>query len=326
LVTGGTGFLGKRLVPELIRNGFTVRVLARKLSRIELLLNAGVEIFFGDVADAVSMGLAFEDVDYVVHAAAHTGGNGEEGRLTTVKGTQNVLDLCEQKKIRKLVYISSCSVYGVFDYHEGQLIAEDASLERYPEKRGSYSQAKVEAENLVTQAMERNEVPIVCLRPGTIFGPGGQIFTPMMGFSLDSKIFFVIHNGDFILPLVYVDNLASAIVAALRNERSTGRIYNVVDPERVTKKTYMQRLVKKVFPKAKTIYFPYSFLNFAVYFQEKLFHVMKRPPFLTRYRLISSQKPILYDGSKIMDELAWNPSVSMSQAFEAIIRNESENM
>ena len=69
LVTGGTGFLGKRLVELLVKEGYPVRVLARKLSNIEYLKRLGVEIYFGDVADKESLKSAFEGVNLVVHAS-----------------------------------------------------------------------------------------------------------------------------------------------------------------------------------------------------------------------------------------------------------------
>jgi predicted dehydrogenase/nucleoside-diphosphate-sugar epimerase len=323
LVTGAPGFLGRRLVEKLVEKGYRVRALARKLSNTEQLRRANVEIFFGDVGSEESLCAAFEGIDYVIHAAADTGGSEEEGKLSTIKGTENILALCEQYKVKKLVYISSCSVYGVADYRDGQVVSEESSLERFPEKRGPYSHAKLEAENLVTSAMKGSTFPIVCLRPGTIYGPGGDIYTPMMGFSLGRKVFAVIGNGSFILPFVYVDNLVEAIVSTMDNQGCTNKIYNVVDREKVTKKDYMAGLVKKLYPNSFTIYIPFSVLNMMIFFQEKLFQAIKRRPFLTRYRLISSQRPIVYDVSKIIDELAWKPPVSVEAAFDNLITYEN---
>lgn len=322
LVTGAPGFLGRRLVEELACKGYNVRALARKLSNIEPLSSLNLEIFFGDVGSEDSLRAAFEGIEYVIHAAADTGGSEEEGKLSTIRGTRNILALCEQFRVKKLVYISSCSVYGVGDYSDGQIVSEESSLERFPEKRGYYSHAKLEAEQLVTSAMERNAFPIVCLRPGTIYGPGGDIYTPMMGFSIGNKFFAVIGDGRFVLPLVYLDNLVDSIVAAMNNHESTNKIYNVVDPVKVTKKDYISGLVKKLYPDSCAIYIPFTVIKMMVFFQEKLFQAIGRRPFLTRYRLIASQRPILYDVSKIIDELAWAPPVSVEEAFDNLIEYE----
>ncbi len=320
LVTGASGFLGKRLVGTLVQGGYRVRALARKLSNIEPLRQAGAEIFFGDVACEKFLEPAFSGIDYVIHAAADTSGSEEEGKNSTIQGTENILKLCQQFGVKKLVYISSCSVFGVADYKTGQTVTEDSPLERFPAMRGAYSLYKLAAEKLVTQAMAEGEIPAVCLRPGLIYGPGGEIFTPMMGFSLADRFYVVIGNGGFVLPLVYVDNLCSVIIAAMTHVKSAGEIYNVVDPERVTKREYMDRLVKKIHPNAWTVYIPYRLLYFIVFLQEKIFQMFNRKPFLTRYRLKSSQKPVVFDPSRIIHDLGWQPPLSAQEAFDRLIK------
>ena len=318
LVTGATGFLGKRLVEALIEKGYPVRALARKVSNIETLRKLNVEIFFGDVASVASLRPAFAAIDYVIHAAADTAGNEEEGQISTIQGTKNIIDLCEEFKIRKLVYISSCSVYGVADYKTGQTVTEESSLERFPLKRGAYSHSKFEAEGIVRQAIENSRFPIVCLRPGTIWGPGGEVFTPMMGFSLGRKLFAIIGPGNFILPFVYIDNLADAIIASMESTESNGKIFNVVDMDRLTKKDYTDRLLKKLYPKARYMYIPYRLLYLMVFSQEILLRLLKRKPFLTRYRLTSSQKNIVYDASRIQTELGWKAVVTRDNAITSV--------
>lgn len=321
LVTGATGFLGKRLVELLVEKGYSVRALARKLSNIEKLKKLDIEIFFGDVASIESLKPAFQGIDYVIHAAADTSGREEDGQPSTIQGTKNVLDLSQEFKIKKLVYISSCSVYGVADYKIGQVVTEESSIERFPLRRGAYSHAKFEAEAIVRQEMKNGTIPIVCLRPGTIFGPGGEIFTPMMGFAFGQKLFAIIGPRKFILPLIYIDNLAEAIIASLTTSKSSGQIFNVIDTDRLTKKNYTDLLLKKLYPEAHYIYFPYSLLYWTVLLQETMLKIAKRRPFLTRYRLISSQTQIIYDASKLRTELSWAPSASIQESIRKVIEH-----
>lgn len=322
LVTGSTGFLGSRIVKTLMVKGFKVHAFVRKTSKLDKLKSLGVEICFGDIADLAALRLAFEDMNYVVHAAADTVGSVEGGRVSTFQGTENVLALCKEYRVKKLVYISSCSVYGVSDYKKGNVVTEESSLERVPEARGAYSNAKFQAEKLVLQAMTENIYPIVCLRPGTIYGPGGEIYTPMMGFSSGRKLFLTIGDGRFVLPLVYIDNVADAVRVVLEKEESGGKVYNLIDPYQFTKKQYIKRLMKLIFPQAMFFNFPYSFLYVIVYFQELLMKIIGRAPFLTRYRLESSQKQIIYDGKKICRELNWRAPVSLDIALNNIIEYE----
>jgi 2-alkyl-3-oxoalkanoate reductase len=301
-----------------------VRALVRKTSRSGPLRLPGVEIFIGDVTDVESLSPAFAGIDNVVHAAADTSGTDEGARQVTIQGTRNILDLCAAHPVKKLVYISSCSVYGVADYAAGQVVDENASLERFPERRGTYSWAKLEAEKLVTEFMSqgKGKASVVCLRPGTIYGCGGENYTPLIGFSLGDKVFAVIGDGRLVLPLVYVDNLVEAILAALEQEKSRGQVYTVVDSQPIDKKRYMDGCIRKLYPRAWCFYLPYGLFSAAVALQEKVCGVLKRQPVLTMYRLTSSQKPILYDASKIMNDLGWRPSVSFDEAVARIVAHE----
>jgi nucleoside-diphosphate-sugar epimerase len=322
LVTGASGFLGRRTVEILVKRGFSVRALVRKTSRIDHLRLNNVAVVYGDVTDSESLRSAFEGVDYVIHAAADTSGSLEGGRLTTIQGTRNVLDLCDLHQVKKLIYISTCSVYGIAEYADQQLVDEGAALEPFPEQRGAYSWAKLEAEKLVARFMTDGKTPVVCLRPGTIYGPGGENYTPMIGFSLRDKIFTVIGSGEFVMPLVYVDNLVEAILVAMTQEQSAGEVYTVVDPQRIDKKRYMESFIRKLHPSALVFYLPYSLLAAAVALQEKVFGILKHKPILTSYRLVSSQKPVFYDASKIMKQLGWRPAVCFEEAVARIIAGE----
>jgi 2-alkyl-3-oxoalkanoate reductase len=315
LVTGASGFLGRRTVEILSERGFSVRALVRQTSTIGNLKRPGVEIFFGDVSDIYTLKPAFEGIDFVVHTAVDTSGTKEGAQRVTIGGTRNILDLCSNFPIRKLVYISSLSVYGLADCKDGQVIDENAALERYPERRGVYSWSKIEAEKLVRDCIIQRTVPVVCLRPGTIYGPGGKLFTPMMGFSFGTKLFVIIGPGDFVLPLVYIDNLINAVVSAIQKRQSIGNIYNVVDPDNPTKKQYVDSVLKKLHPGSKFIYLPCS-ICFAIVFPQEIFlKLLGMDPFVSRYRLFSIQKKLLYHSSKIKIDLNWTPSYSFKQAL-----------
>ena len=319
LVTGASGFLGRRVVEMLVEYGFSVRALVRKTSRIDALVLPGVEIVYGDVTNVDSLRQAFTGIDCVIHTAADTSGTEDGARLVTIGGTQHVLDLCAANSVRKLVYISSCSVYGVAACRFGQSIDENSALEPFPERRGIYSWAKLEAERLVVERMKQGSVTAVCLRPATIYGPGGENLTPMIGFSFKKKWVIVIDQKGFVLPLVYVDNLVTAICAAMSSDRSNGQIYNVADPRQVEKRQYMQALIQKLYSGVRCIYIPYKFFSAIVAVQEKLFGLLRMKLFLTGYRLASSQNSVVYSAAKISRDLGWQPQVTFEEAVSRIL-------
>ena len=81
----------------------------------------------------------------------------------------------------------------------------------------------------------------------------------------------------------------------------------------------MDDYIRKLHPAARVFYIPLGLLSTVVAMQEKVFSVMKRPPALTLYRLWSSQKPVVYDASRIAADLGWQSGVPFAQAVERIV-------
>lgn len=323
LVTGGTGFLGRPLVKRLLTEGYAVRVLARKLASVDDLVSEGAEVCWGDVADAASLEAAFDGVQVVIHAAAGTSGRRQDCETGTLAGTRNVLALCERRKVAKLIYISSCSVYGVADYAPGQRVTEESSLERFPERRGDYSASKQQAESMALEAMTRGTVPIVVLRPGTIFGPDADPLTPMIGLKLPGNVLLAFGDGSLELPLIYVDNLVDVIVKATQLPSANHQVFNVIDTDRITKREYIDKIIRPLHPGIWVIYFPYRLLYALVWLQEKLFSALRRRPILTRYRLTSSQRAVSYDTSKLAGVLGWRQRYTHAEAIQTMIGSRS---
>jgi nucleoside-diphosphate-sugar epimerase len=319
LVTGATGALGRRLVKRLVDEGYSVRVLARKRSNVGVLKNLGVEIAFGDLADEALVSAAVESVEIVVHAGAGTSGMAEDSDAATVRGTQNILNACRTSRVRKLVYISSCNVYEVAGYVENQVVTEEAQLERFPLRRGHYSAGKLRAEALVTEAMQRGFCPTVVLRLGTLYGPGAKVFTRIMGVSSTRRLFIVFGNGESALPLLHVDNAVDAIVECMIKSAAENQVFNVVDRDTVTKRMYMERIVKPLYPKATVIYCPMSLLFALTWLQEKLLAILGSQPYLSMYRLVSSQKCVRYATSKIEAVIGWRSRISFEQGAAQLI-------
>jgi nucleoside-diphosphate-sugar epimerase len=320
LVTGATGFLGSRLTRRLVEDGFAVRALVRTRSDLRSLKSLGVEIAFGDLGDGPAVDASVSGVDVVVHAGAGTSGSAKDSDTATILGTRNVLEACRKHAVGKLVYISSCTVYELAGCADNQLVTEGAQLERFPMRRGRYTAAKLQAEGLVTEAMTRGGCPTVVLRPGALFGPGGEIFTRMMGVSFSGRLFVIFGGGKSELPLVHVDDVVDAIVQCMRNRAADGHVFNVVDPGPVTRKAYVDRIVKPLHPGALVIYCPMPLLLALTLVQEKLLSALGRRPLLTAYQLATSQKGVTYDTSRIERVIGWRPRISFEQGAEQLLR------
>lgn len=318
LVTGGTGFLGSAVVARLVRDGYAVRVLARKLARVEHSHALGAEVFWGDVADITSFGEAMQGVDVVLHLAAGTSGSEQDSELATRLGTHNLLELCRRTRPHRLIYVSSCSIYGTADCAPHTRITESSPLEARPALRGNYAASKLEADIAVTAFMRAGVVPTTVLRPGTIYGPGTEAYTPLIGLAA-GPVRLVIGDGSFVLPFVYVDNLVDAISLSMTKAEAVGEVFNVVDPEPLTKRAFVDGAIRPIEHGARVLYVPYALLYGATWVQERIFSLLKRRPVLTCYRLASSQRSVLYDSRRIEARLGWRALVPAEAAMRRLV-------
>lgn len=317
LVTGAGGFLGKRLTKVLMEKGYAVRVFLRKLSRIDDFKKMGVEIHYGDVRDEETLKRAISGMDYIIHAAAAQEGDWDTFEQTTVKGTANVFKLSRLLNIKRIIYISSMSVYQVNGLRPGSMISEHSLLEQDPQARGYYTSSKVEAENAVKKLMaNKDTVPTVILRPATIYGPTGPIFTPLIGLSIFDKLFVVLGKKRMELPLVYIDNLVDAILLSMESKDAVGETFNVIDDMSITKEDYLNKFMKKSFPGSVSLFLPYGFVYGTVLFQEAAFKLIRKNPVLTRYRLGSASNEVKFSNKKIKDKLNWTPNISIDEGLE----------
>jgi nucleoside-diphosphate-sugar epimerase len=254
LVTGAGGFLGKALVRRLLDAGETdLRLFVRpggKQAALEAIARqyprAKVEYVVGTLTDADACARAVAGVDVVQHLAAGVGGAAADLFLHSVVATKRLLDaMIAQPRVAKLVLTSSFSVYGVAALGRGAMVDESTPLEPFPEKRDTYAQSKLRQEKLCWEYHEQRGVPLVVVRPGVIYGPGGGLMSGRVGLDLFGVF---LHLGrKNVLPLVYVDNCADALIVAMRAGEDGG-IYNAVDDDLPTAAAYLRRYRKEVRP------------------------------------------------------------------------------
>jgi nucleoside-diphosphate-sugar epimerase len=125
--------------------------------------------------------------------------------------------------------------------------------------------------------------------------------------------------GGYRMPVVFVDNLVDAVVMSMENDEAVGQIFNVVDAERIDKRTYVDRVVRRADPRARVLYIPYPVFYAMTWVQERLFGLLKRAPALTCYRLMSSQKSVEYDSSFISRRLGWRSLVSVADGTDRLV-------
>ena len=176
LVTGGSGFIGRHLVSALVERGYLVSILDPILA---VGLPVGVIQFQGSVLDRVVMLRALEGIDCVYHLAGiaqfWTATAGDLDRVNRA-GTESVLNLSRQSKVRRVVHCSSETVLLAAGRRAFAEIDETVSVS-FSDMAGPYTRSKYLAEQAALSA-SCSEMGVVIVNPTTPFGPGDHNFTP----------------------------------------------------------------------------------------------------------------------------------------------------
>jgi dihydroflavonol-4-reductase len=211
-VTGGTGFIGGRLVRKLLERGYEVTVLARNPESAADLEAAGVQIVQGDINNPESMREAMAGSDVVFHAAGwYEVGSPDwmNAELINVAGTRSVLRLAHELGVPRIVYTSTVSVFG--NTH-GQLV--DESFSQGGPFVSEYDRTKWLAHYKVAVPLIAKGAPIIIVMPGGVYGPGDHSWI-----NDAMRLFYqgrmpVIPGPDFTYTYAHVDDIAEGHVLA----------------------------------------------------------------------------------------------------------------
>lgn len=171
-VTGGSGFIGQKLVEKLIARGDTVYALARSERSAGLLNKLGAVIVPGDITDTESMRLGMAGCDVVFHVAAWYkigASDGAKAEAVNVGGTRKVLRLAMELNIPKIVYTSTVAVFG---NTRGDLV--DETYFKGGPFLTEYDRTKWLAHYKVAVPLIEKGAPIVIVMPGAVFGAGDK--------------------------------------------------------------------------------------------------------------------------------------------------------
>jgi len=319
-VTGATGFIGAALVRRLLQAGASVRALARPSARADELETRGVEVVRGDLRDAAAVARAVEGAEVVYHTAAKVEGPGsrEEFIETNVCGTQHVFRACIRQGVRHVVHISSIAVYGLAQ--QGELINEDTPFDGSPDKRDSYAQSKIEADQYVVTNSWKTELAVTILRPGIVYGPGRPLPTALLGFRLDRRYVVFGRRGQR-FPLTYVENLVDAMELVGRETKGGLRQYIVIDDEHLTLGEY--HAVREQVEKTRTLFLPGWLLLIGDVGREILVWFLtlgSTPDGVWRRQIRRALQDRWYDTRRIREETGWAPRVPLREAIEQTIR------
>lgn len=245
-VTGGSGFLGRRLIAELVdARGVAVHALARSEAAAIAVRGAGAEPIRGDLGDVAAMTEGMKGCDVVFHAAAHVKPYGRLAEFLRVnlEGTERALAAARAAGVRRFVHIGTEAVLA-----DGRPIVRADEARPYPARpAGPYPISKGLAERAVIAAnrLGGSEAPgleTVVVRPRFIWGQGDTSVLPELVEAVRRKKFGWIGGGRYLTSTCHVANVVEgALLAAERG--SPGEIYFLTDGAPVELRGFLTELI-----------------------------------------------------------------------------------
>lgn len=321
LVTGASGFLGHYVVADALHRGHTVRAMVRPgTDAAELPWHGHERLEYARVDLRSRRGLAesLAGVDAVLHVAAKTSGDVYAQMEGSVVATENLLLAMKEAGVKRLVLVSSFSVYDYLGKWSFTTLDERSALEPRPLDRDAYAFSKLAQEKLARKFSDEQGWKLTVLRPGVIYGPGK---TSNARLGMKTENFWFTFAGWARVPVTYVEHCANVIVLAAETEASIGQIINVVDDNPPTQWGYIQRVSKYMHPRPVPIPIPWTALRLlaqaAGWTNRLVFKGKARlPSIFVPCRQHARFKPLRYPNAVLRNVLGWSPKYTLEQALE----------
>lgn len=205
-LTGGTGFVGKEIMRQLVATGHTVRALIREGSEGKLALLENVEVRPGDVTDAASLVDALAGCDAVLHLVGiirEFPGRGVTFKKIHVDGVENLVSAAAEQGVQRFLHMSSNGTreYGSTDYHRTKWQGEER--------------------------VRDSQLDWTIFRPSLIFGPGSEFVNILATLIRRMPVVPVIGDGKYRMQPVAVEQVAESFVKALELKETIGSTYQL---------------------------------------------------------------------------------------------------
>jgi nucleoside-diphosphate-sugar epimerase len=222
-VTGATGFIGKAICRELLKNGLRVTALLRTPSVVSAELSAaGVQFVNGDLDNEAALTTLLTAARAVIHCAAFKPKNDlATSEKINVAATQRLLDMSLRCHVKRMIYISSTSVYRATKTENG-ICSEDVQPV-LSDKQNPYSLTKLKGEHVVQNSCRDSGLEYVILRPTNVYGAGSKSWDESTAATLRT---WHIKFGRIPFDFVSVDDVAIAAVAAVSSS-AKNEIFNI---------------------------------------------------------------------------------------------------
>lgn len=307
-ITGGAGFIGSRIVEDMVAKGARVTIYDDFSSGLMSNLAAvakDVKIVRGNIMDFSSLKRAMRGAEIVTHQAAHLEItkcilDPIDDLTVNAVGTLNVLKAAAAHKVGKLIYASSACVYGQAEY-----VPEDE--ERHPTNPNwAYGAAKLAGEKYCRIYSELHDMQTVGLRYAIIYGPRewyGRVLTIFLKRALAGKAPVVFGKGNQLRDFTFVDDLVDLHGRCLAQNTGEHEIFNVSTGIGTSIRKLAQTVIKVTGMRGKPVFEEVKEGERSALVEEK------------RERLPCELQRMVLDPAKAKRKLRWTPKVMLEEGL-----------
>jgi uncharacterized protein YbjT (DUF2867 family) len=248
LVTGGTGFVGPKVVRAIVDAGHDVRALARDRKKAAHVAALGAELVEGDVTDPASLRRAVQGMDAVVHLVGIRQGKQEEFQRIMIDGTRSLLAAASEAGVQRLVLMSA-------------LGATEETKDLVP-----YYGAKWQME----EDVRASSIPHVIHRPCFVFGRDGGILATFRKIAKLAPVTPITGSGRERIQPIWIDDVAEYFARSLRLEAATNRTFELGGPDVVSWDEFWERLKRALGVRRPSVHVPIGLMKVNALVTERL--------------------------------------------------------
>ncbi len=310
LITGGTGLVGHHLITELQRRGDKVSALVLPSENTSWLEERGVTVYRGDIREPATLTAPMRNVDTVFHLAAMQGVwlSTEKYTAVNVTGTENVCRAALKAGVRRVVHVSSWTIYGM---ERGWPLTEDVA----PAPRNDpYWVTKAQGDLVVQRMFREEKLPAAIIRPGTIFGVGDRLNFGRTAEKVRAGKGLILGSGRNFLPLVYVTDVVQGLLLGADHDNALGQAFNITNDQPLTQEEFLSAIAHDLNVAPSRLHVPYLAAYAIAFAAERIVKLNSgKHPFVTRHGVTLYGTDNRHSIDKARTELGYEPKVSVRE-------------
>ena len=315
IVTGATGFLGQHLCQMLLQQGWQVIAFGRNLEKGRALSTDKLVFNAVDLKDFGQLDKVFEPVEAVFHCAALSSawGNKHDFFQSNVSATENVVKCSVKHGVKKLVHVSTTSVY--FDFRDRLGIKETDPLAL--SFVNEYARTKYLSERIVLADNDDAKLERVIIRPRGIIGDGDNAIMPRILRVANKGMFPLFNHGKALIDVTYVGNVADAMIRCVQTDNIDREIFNISNDEPLRIIDLLQRVFAVMDKQVKLRSFPYPlFMTLANILETCARLSGNGEPVVTKYGVGLLNYSQTLDINKAKSVLAYRPVYTLDEGIQ----------